>query len=51
MAVLKCKMCGGDLEIIEGSNICVCQYCETRQTVPTMDNDKKLTLFARANII
>ena len=49
MAVLKCKMCGGDLEIIEGSNICVCQYCETRQTVPTMDNDKKLTLFARAN--
>ena len=49
MAVLKCKMCGGELEIIEGSNICVCQYCETKQTVPTMDNDKKLTLFSRAN--
>ena len=49
MAVFKCKMCGGDLEIIEGSNICVCQYCETKQTVPTMDSDKKDTLFSRAN--
>ena len=49
MAVFKCKMCGGDLEIIEGSNICVCQYCETKQTVPTMDSDKKATLFSRAN--
>ena len=49
MAVLKCKMCGGDLEIIEGSTILVCQYCDTKQTVPLIDNDKKLTLFSRAN--
>ena len=26
-----------------------CEYCGTRQTVPTADNEKKLTLFARAN--
>ena len=49
MAVFKCKMCGGDLDIIEGSTVCVCQYCETKQTVPLMDSDKKTTLFSRAN--
>ena len=49
MAIIKCKMCGGDLELIEGSSVCECEYCGTKQTVPTADNDKKLTLFARAN--
>ena len=48
MAVIKCKMCGGDLEIIEGSSVCECTYCGTKQTVPSADNEKKLTLFARA---
>ena len=51
MAIFKCKMCGGDLDIIENSTVCVCQYCETKQTVPLMDSDKKSTLFARANIL
>ena len=27
----------------------VCEYCGTQQTVPKQDNEKKLTLFARAN--
>ena len=48
MAIIKCKMCGGDLEIIEGSTVCECEYCGTKQTVPSADNEKKLTLFARA---
>ena len=48
MAVLKCKMCGGDLEIAEGSTIAVCEYCGTKQTVPSPDDEKKLSLFARA---
>ena len=49
MTIIKCKMCGGDLEIIEGSSVCECEYCGTKQTVPIADNEKKLTLFARAN--
>ena len=49
MSVIKCKMCGGDLELIEGSSVAVCEYCGTQQTVPTADSEKKLTLFARAN--
>ena len=48
MALIKCKMCGGDLRIEEGSTVCECEYCGTRQTVPSADNEKKLTLFSRA---
>ena len=49
MAVIKCKMCGGDLDISEGLSVCECEYCGTKQTVPKVDDEKKLTLFARAN--
>ena len=49
MAIIKCKMCGGDLVIKPESTVAECEYCGSRQTVPTADNEKKLTLFARAN--
>ncbi len=49
MAVLKCKMCGGDLNVTETDAVIQCEYCGTRQTVPTADNEKKLNLFNRAN--
>ena len=49
MAIIKCKMCGGDLIITEGSSVCECEYCGTRQTVPNVDNEKKMTLFTRAS--
>ena len=49
MAVIKCKMCGGELVLVEGQSVAECEYCGSRQTVPTADNEKKLTLFARAN--
>lgn len=49
MAVIKCKMCGGDLVIAPGATVAECEYCGSRQTVPNQDNEKKLTLFARAN--
>lgn len=49
MAIIKCKMCGGDLFLVEGQSVAECEYCGSRQTVPVADNEKKLTLFARAN--
>ena len=49
MTVLKCKMCGGNLEIEEGSPVCECEYCGTKQTVPKLEDDKKAKLFERAN--
>ncbi len=48
MSVFKCRRCGGDLAIEQGPNIARCEYCGTRQTVPTADNDEKLNLFERA---
>ena len=49
MAVCKCKMCGGDLNITELDKVAECEYCGTVQTVPSADNEKKMALFNRAN--
>ena len=34
MAVIKSIICGGDLELVEGSSVCECEYRGTKQTVP-----------------
>ncbi len=49
MAVFKCKMCGGQLEISEGTTVCTCDYCGTEQTLPRLDSDKKANMYDRAN--
>ena len=49
MAIFKCKMCGGDLDVQAGVSVVECDYCGTKQTVPAADDEKKLTLFNRAN--
>ena len=49
MAVLKCKMCGGELTVEEGASVAVCEYCGSKQTVPKADDEKKMKLFDRAN--
>ena len=49
MAICKCKMCGGDLNITELDKVATCEYCGTTQTVPSADSEKKMTLFNRAN--
>jgi len=49
MAVFKCKMCGGALEINENQTVVTCIYCGSQQTLPKIDDEKKLALFNRAN--
>ncbi len=49
MAVLKCKMCGGELVLTLGTFVAECEFCGTRQTVPGADNEKKLAMFVRAD--
>ncbi len=49
MAIFKCKMCGGDLNVTEEIKIIECDYCGTSQTVAAADSEKKITLFNRAN--
>lgn len=49
MAIFKCKMCGGTLEINQGESVGVCEYCGTKQTLPKLDDDRKVNLYDRAN--
>jgi hypothetical protein len=42
-------MCGGELHFEPDSTICECEYCGTKQTIPKIDNEKKMTLYERAN--
>ena len=51
MSVLKCKMCGGSLEITEDMKICECEYCGTTQTVPSLKDENIQALFNRANTL
>lgn len=48
MAIFKCKMCGGTLEI-ENESVAVCEYCGTKQTLPKLNDDRKANLYDRAN--
>ena len=39
MSTLKCKMCGGTLEINENETTATCEYCGTEQTIPKITDD------------
>ena len=49
MAVYKCKMCAGVLNVTEGMTVCECEYCGTAQTIPRTDNEQTINMFNRAN--
>lgn len=51
MTIFRCKMCGGDLEIAEGISFCTCEFCGTKQTIPTVKDEDLQTLFNRANVL
>ena len=49
MAVLKCKMCGGNLEFLDDATVAECDHCGRKQTVPHVEDEKMVALFTRAN--
>lgn len=49
MAVFKCKICGGTLEINNNQSVATCEYCGTKQTLPKLDDERKANLYDRAN--
>ena len=49
MAIFKCKMCGATLEVEENQSIAICKYCGSQQTLPKIDDERKVALFNRAN--
>ena len=48
MAVLKCKICGGDLEYTPDQTVATCAYCGTGQTLPRLTDDRRANLYDRA---
>ena len=49
MALFKCKMCGGALEINNNETVATCEYCGTQQTLPKLDDDRRANMYDRAN--
>jgi len=49
MAILKCKMCGGDIQTTDGTAYGTCASCGTTSTLPKASDERKANLFNRAN--
>ncbi len=49
MAIFKCKMCGGELNVTEGATVVECDYCGSKQTLPRLDDNMRANLYDRAN--
>jgi len=49
MVIFKCKMCGGSLSVQDGVSVAECEYCGTKQTISTSDDEVIVNLFNRAN--
>ena len=48
MAVLKCKMCGGNIKITQDPNIGICESCGNKITISNVNNEEIINLFERA---
>ena len=49
MAVLKCKMCGGDVKLAGDKTFGVCEYCGSNLTFPKVDDEQRAAAFNRGN--
>lgn len=49
MAVIKCKMCGGDMEMSADKTFGTCEYCGSTMTLPKVDSEQRASAFNRGN--
>lgn len=49
MAIIKCKMCGGDIELSPDKTFGVCECCGSTMTFPKVDDDQRAAAFNRGN--
>ncbi len=47
--IIKCKMCGGDIDFIPGATYGTCEYCGSVSTIPKAEDEGKLNRYNRAN--
>ena len=49
MAFIKCKMCGGDVDVQQGATWGTCDFCGCKVTFPKDSSDQRVNLFNRAD--
>lgn len=49
MAIIKCKMCGGDMELNTDQRCGTCEYCGSTMTLPKVDDEQRTAAFNRGN--
>jgi hypothetical protein len=49
MAIIKCKMCGGDMELAAVKTFGTCEFCGSTMTLPKIDDDQRAAAFNRGN--
>ena len=49
MGVIKCKMCGGDMELSPDKTIGTCEYCGSTMTMPKVSDEQRTAAFDRGN--
>ena len=47
--IIKCKMCGGDIDFNPGDTYGQCDHCGCTSTIPKADDEQKLNRYNRAN--
>lgn len=45
MAIIKCKMCGGDVELTADKTFGTCEFCGNTMTFPKVDDDQRAAAF------
>lgn len=49
MAIIKCKMCGGDMILSPDQRCGTCEYCGSTMTLPKVDDEQRAAAFNRGN--
>ena len=49
MAIIKCKMCGGDIELSPDRTYGICDSCGSTMTFPKIDDEQRANAFNRGN--
>ena len=49
MAIIKCKACGGDIELTADKTYGMCEWCGSTMTFPKVDDEQRAAAFNRGN--
>jgi len=49
MIIIKCKMCGGDMQPVAGKTFGICEYCSSAVTLPKTTDESRINMYNRAN--